>query len=317
MGNLATYLQQAFRAKQPHGWICQREARLLSPQLANLLGFSPRADVLLIREDGTRRLWIEFEIRRADPVANHAKFATTHLFQPQTEIDVFLSMISPGVDRGRHNLAANMIWVMRHIGMEAYQTVLLPHTSREEIKRLNLLSLDGIIQEAINVEPEIERALIVSQSLAQTGTMNIHFVANLMEVIINLNQWNLDLSTESGQQLWGKRTVTYFVYDPRSRLFAPSKTCAYVTIPRPVTQTNAIIGSIMTVQNYVQIDSTEPIFDGGRAVNHLTKNLAMTRLTAAERPDLRDLFNTWFWRHDANINVHANGPIFLVPPDWA
>jgi hypothetical protein len=28
-------------------------------------------------------LWIEFEVSRADPVANHAKFATAHLFQPQ------------------------------------------------------------------------------------------------------------------------------------------------------------------------------------------------------------------------------------------
>lgn len=313
MGNLATYLQQEFRANQPPGWNCQLEARLLSPQLENLLGFSPRADVLLTRQDGTRRLWIEFEIRRADPVANHAKFATTQLFQPQTEVDVFLSMISPGVDRGRHNLAANMIWVMRHIGMEAYQTVLLPHRSREEIKRLNLLSLDAIIRTAINVAPEIERALTVSQSLLQTDTMNIHFVANLMEVMLNLNQWNHDLATESGQQLWGKRTVTYFIYDPRSHQFAPSKACAYVAVSKPATQTN----SIMTVHNYIQIDSTEPIFDGARAVIHLTKNLAMVCVMASERPDVGALFNKWLSRHSNSINVHPKGPSFLIPPEWA
>ena len=35
------------------------------------------ADVLLERVDGSRRLWVEFEVSRADPVANHAKFAFT------------------------------------------------------------------------------------------------------------------------------------------------------------------------------------------------------------------------------------------------
>jgi hypothetical protein len=36
----------------------------------------------VVAQYGSRRLWIEFEISRADPVANHAKFATAQLFQP-------------------------------------------------------------------------------------------------------------------------------------------------------------------------------------------------------------------------------------------
>lgn len=165
--NLTTCHQQAFIAKPPADWICRPEVRLLAPQLEKLLGFSPRADVLMQQADGSRRLWIEFEIGRADPVANHAKFATIQLFQPQTEVDVFVSMISPGVTRGRRDLAANMIGVIRHIGMEAYQIVLLPHTPRQEIKRLKHLAVDALSQQALNVQAEIARAPAVSQSLAK------------------------------------------------------------------------------------------------------------------------------------------------------
>ena len=148
-----------------------------------------------------------------------------------------------------------MIWVMRRVGMEAYQTVLLPHFSREEIKRLSTLSFSDIAKQSLNIKLEIERALTISQSLGQANTMNIHFVANLMEVMLNLNQWNHDLATEFGRQLWGKRTVTYFIYDPCSGQFAPSKSCSYVSVPHPTTVTHSIAGSIMTVQNYVQIDT--------------------------------------------------------------
>ena len=59
------------------------EARVLDSRFERLLGYAPQADVLLASNDGLHRLWIEFEVSRADPVANHAKFATAHLFQPQ------------------------------------------------------------------------------------------------------------------------------------------------------------------------------------------------------------------------------------------
>jgi hypothetical protein len=316
LGNLAAYLQREFSARRPLGWTYQREVRVLSPQLENVLGYSPRVDVLLEKEDGSRRLWIEFEISRADPVANHAKFATTQLFQPQTVPDVFLAMVSPHVDRGRNNLAANMIWVMRYIGMRAYQTVLLPHTSPLEIKRLNHLVRDCIAREVIDIESEIQRALTVSDSLLQTVAMDIHFVANLMEVMLNLNQWNHEVMTESGQRPWGKRTVTYFVCDLRSRQFAPSKFCAYVSIPALSSRAAPIAGSAMTVQNYVQIEKADPIFDGQRAVHHLIKNLAMVRVEPDERPDILPLFNRWLAQHNDSINVHPAGPVFFMPPEW-
>jgi hypothetical protein len=126
MGNLAYYLQREFVRQVPSEWVGQCEQHILSENLEAILGYQPRADVVLQRRDGSRRLWIEFEVSRADPVANHAKFATAHLFQPQLNSDIFISMISSHVARGRRNLAANTILLMRNIGMSAFQTVLLP-----------------------------------------------------------------------------------------------------------------------------------------------------------------------------------------------
>src|SRR4051812_34853493 len=116
MGALTSYLQREFACRCPTGWTCRHETRLLSPDLEQVLGYSPRADILLEREDQSQRLWIEFEVSRADPVANHAKFATAHLFEPQSPANVFVAMVSSHVARGRRNLAANTIALMRRLG---------------------------------------------------------------------------------------------------------------------------------------------------------------------------------------------------------
>lgn len=137
MGSLTRFLQDRFAAACPAGWSCRPEVDVLDERWQRALGYSARADVVLTREDGERRLWIEFEVSRADPVANHAKFATSHLFQPQPRTDTFIAMISSHVTRGRRNLAANTILLMRRIGMRAFQTMLLPRYSPDEIKRLN------------------------------------------------------------------------------------------------------------------------------------------------------------------------------------
>ena len=128
----------------------------------SILGYSARADVLLTRDDGTRRIWIEFEVSRADPVANHAKFATSHLFEPQPKTDTFVAMVSSHVTRGRRNLAANTILLMRRIGMRAFQTVLLPSISPADIKRLNHLSIAELLTKSIDTDSEIARAMLIS-----------------------------------------------------------------------------------------------------------------------------------------------------------
>jgi len=72
--------------------------------------FRPRADVLLERLDGTRRLWVEFEVSRADPAANHMKFAAAHLHAPQRPADAFLSMTSSHVATAGRTSAQAQCW---------------------------------------------------------------------------------------------------------------------------------------------------------------------------------------------------------------
>jgi hypothetical protein len=119
---------------------------LLPTELTQLLGYDPRADVVLTNTVNRSRIWIEFEVSRADPVANHAKFATTTLFNPQSPADHFVSMVSPHIDRGRRNLAAATIRLMRRIGMSAFQTTLLPLTPPNEVKRLNHLPVEQLFR---------------------------------------------------------------------------------------------------------------------------------------------------------------------------
>ena len=315
MGQLAPYLQQQFQTHCPPGWRAQAEVPLLSDTLRQLLGYAPQVDVLLAHEDGSR-LWIEFEISRADPVANHAKFATAHLFQPQPQTDVFLSMVTSHVTRGRRNLAANTIWLMRYAGLRAYQTPLLPHLAPLEIKRLNHLNPGALAREHLDVKAEIQRAFAISKVLAQIDVTTIHFVANHMELMLNLHQWNEELLTEPGRLLWGRRTVTYFVFDPVSQRFAPAKFCAYVANPNTVALNLPISGATMTLSRYTQIDHDEPIFDGQRAHRHLTSNLAMILANAQQQPDLLAQFEVWRQQYETAINVHPAGPKFLVPPAW-
>lgn len=83
MGTLTPFLQHEFRRLCPAGWQCSHEVDLIPPALAAELGYTARADVLLEQSDPHRRIWVEFEVSRADPVANRAKFATSHLFDPR------------------------------------------------------------------------------------------------------------------------------------------------------------------------------------------------------------------------------------------
>jgi hypothetical protein len=275
---------------------------------------------MLERNDGSRRLWIEFEVSRADPVANHAKFATAHLFRNQLAIDSFVAMVSPHVDRGRRNLASNAISMMRLIGMNAFQTVLFPSLTASEVKRLNHLDRQSLQLEKLSVIDEIGRALSVSEPIITTSEKRIHLVGDLLEVLLNLRRWNQDVSTPLGRSLWKKRTVTYFVFDSRSADFAPSKFCAYVAVPSvnhpKLSQQQPSFRSEMTIDLYVTLDGTDSRFDGQRAWTHLTSNLAMVAQSSESAPDLLTLFNQWLARNSSIITVHPSGPVFLVPPKW-
>jgi hypothetical protein len=316
MGLLANYLQEAFIAQPPSGWTCQREMRVLSSDFEQLLGYSPRADVCLEAANASRRIWIEFEISRADPVANHAKFATAHLFKPFETLDTFVSMVSSHVARGRRNLASNTVHLLRHVGISAFQTVLLPDIEPAEIKRLNHLSLDSLRSSKLDVSRELNRVFQIVEPVIEDDRHRIHFASELFDVIRNLHRWNSEVIATDGAELWKRRTVTYFVFDPVSKLFAPSKFCAY-SIPvrlSPIGTTSE--SGLMDMQTYCTLDETDRRFDGNRARTHLMTNLGMNLTAVDNSPEIGLAFNSWLSERAASITVHPSGAKFLVPPTW-
>src|SRR4051794_15587467 len=66
---------------------------------------------------------------------------------------------------------------------------------------------------------------------------------------------------------------------------------------------------------YVQLDESEPRFDGNVAQRHLTKRLGMLPKTPAEDPETAELFQQWLNRVADLIIVASRGPVFLLPPD--
>jgi hypothetical protein len=321
-GNLATFLQNEFPKYMPYGWNCQSEAHVLPKEFVNILGYSSRVDLLLGNETSTKKLWIEFEVSRADPVANHAKFATSHLFQPQEPDHIFVSMISSHVTRGRRNLAANSISLMREVGMNAFQTALLPQVSPAEIKRINHLSQNEIALESLNIKAEIERIFSISESVIELEDKNLHFAGDFLDVFLNLRQWNQELTQdEVAKEKWGQRTITYFVFDPYSKQFAPSKFCAYSGIWRKTAQDPEVkdlgFGKyVMTVDFYVTLDGVYSRFDGRRARMHLTKGLGMTAIHLSDMEKLEMRFDQWLRNFEDSIRIHPRGPIILIPPAW-
>lgn len=320
MGALTGFLQREFARLCPNDWTVRPEGNLLPDHLANLLGYSARADVVLEKRVGGARLWIEFEVSRADPVANHAKFATSHLFQAQLPRDRFLAMVSPHVTRGRRNLASNTIALMRLVGMKAYQTVLFPHLDPWEVQRLNQLTATALESEGVAVAPEIERAFAVTEPVISMTDHDVLPVGELLGVFLNLRQWNRDMADEGAKRLWGARTVTYFVFDPKSGHFAPSKFCAYAAVPTQTGpsaqgQGHSALGT-MTVAFYVSVNDGSHLLDGNKAQRHLTTGLQMRSVKVGEMPEVDALFEAWRTRHADTINVHPDGPVFLLPPLW-
>lgn len=318
---LALYLKQEFTRYSSTEWECYAEERVLSLELEQVLGYKPHVDLMMKKRDSSKRLWIEFEVSRADPVANHIKFATAHLFDPQRETDIFISMISSHIARGRRNLGASAILLMRHIGMRAFQTVLLPELSPQEIKRLNHVnSLGELEQKKLNIGQEIERVFNISETILKISNKNIHFASNILDVIFNLQKWNPEIKELENKKLWGKRTITYFVFDPSSKNFAPSKFCAYVAIPTiTLSQPLALPyqhKTEMAISLYSTLDGTDSRFDGRRARLHLTKSLAMISHTLNNNKKIEKAFIDWLNQHQDCISVHPNGAKVLLPPRW-
>lgn len=319
MPSLTRYLQEEFPKYISPEWTCKNERKFLSENLEKYLGYSPRADILLERTDLSRRIWVEFEISRADPVANHAKFATAHLFQPQGDRDTFVSMASSHIATGRRNLAENTILLMRHIGMDAFHLILFPMYSANEIRDLNRSPIERVRQCQIHVELEIARIINVVDPVFSDGLSNrIHFVGDLTEVRRNVNRWNQDIRLRACKEVWGKRTITYFVYDSKTSSFAPSKFCAYMPVlsRKSELQPISFAKPEMSIEIYQGIERNEKIFDGKKARDHLNRCLCMNYKVPLEDTQITSEFESWLTQNADTIRVHPNGPIFLIFPQW-
>jgi hypothetical protein len=315
MGQLTNYLQEQFRAHCPSGWDCRPEARLLNEGLASILGYAPRADVLFVNQLQERRLWIEFEVSRADPVANHVKFATSHLFQPQGHEDFFVAMVSRHVERGRRNLAANTIHLMRMLGMNAVQTVLLPGYGGMEIQHMNHQSREALRVQGPDVMPEIERVFAVTTPQASSGNHRVYFAGELIDVLLNARTWNSEVRSSQGRSLWGRRRVRYFVFVPYSGEFAPSKFCAFLPAPPAGSQNPTAVPWRMGLNTYAALDESESRFDGHLAHNHLTRRLGMVTRKLEESTVIAQAFHRWLSAVTDLIVIDRLGPLIICPPD--
>ena len=312
MGHLADYLQEEFEKLCPTGWHFHKEYFLVQPEVSKLLGFSPRVDLCFQKHDSSKKLWVELEISRADPAANQMKFAASHLFVPFTSSDLFISMVSSHVARGRRNLGAQAVLTLRRLGIRAQQTPLLPNIKRSDIKRINHLPLEKIRMECLEVDLELERIFAVAEPLME-GMNGVLFLAgNQMEVRLNLLRWNQDMNCDEGRSLWGKRTITYFVFDPQNGLFAPSKFCAYIFMDRANEQPkNGLWPGGMNLSEYVEIPPNIPVFDGNKAWRHLVDRLGMKKISIDKDTKLKRRFEKWLAGFKESVIVHPKGPSFI------
>ena len=124
--HLAETLQRRWVEQPPAGWVASREPAGIGPAEARLLGYQPKADLLLREADSGKRVWIELEISRADPAANPVKFGSAHLLSPLPPEDAFVSLVSRDIAGGRANLTAHAVWLLRTGGLRAFQMPLLP-----------------------------------------------------------------------------------------------------------------------------------------------------------------------------------------------
>jgi hypothetical protein len=311
MPSLARVLQDGFSRALAGKWTIQPEAQVRLPdKLHNRLGFTPQVDVLMERADG-RRLWVELEISRADPVANQAKFATVHLFKPFDRTNTFVSMVSPHVARGRRNLCSDAVELMRRVGIDAYQTVLLPHLGAEEVKRLNHLPYERLRACAPDVRPELDRLFkVVEPFLPQH---RIHYAPDIFDVMLNIDAWNSEILTAAGMHAWGRRTIEFFAFDRSSSAFAPSKFCAFVPVTLGAGQDSC--PRTMSIGTYAGLDESESRFDGHVARRHLVERLGLL-LKRGEEPSLDARFDSWLREFGVGIGLNSRGPKYIVPPKW-
>jgi|688.fasta_scaffold85840_2 hypothetical protein len=306
---VAAELQRRWIANPPEGWTAEKELDLLSKDERELLGYRPLVDIVLTNLKSRRRLWIELEISRADPVANHAKFASAHLMHPVSHEDAFVSLVSNHVTRGRANLAAHTIHLMRAGGIRAFQMPLLKDFAGVQISRINQgkIPLSGL------PTPDLREVIELTEPVTCDHETEIYYTTNCLEVILNVRQWNMDAQTGNGRNRWGNRRVKYLVFDRRTGMFAPSKFCAYSRIRKPMaTPGKNTFNPSMTIDAYSRIPHDHGIFDGQKAWKQLSKiGFHKLRVEDASR-NIREMLAAWVGANSNLVTINLNQCEILI-----
>jgi hypothetical protein len=307
--HLAEALQHRWVERPPAGWTASREVALLDRAEARVLGYQPKADLMLQHQESSRRVWIELEISRADPVANPVKFGSAHLLKPLPPSDSFVSLVSRDITIGRANLTAHAVWLLRSSGLRAFQMPLLPELDGKAIKLLNQGKRD--LNELPS--PDLAELLEATQPVAAADGAGIYRVTNRLEVFLNIHQWNKDIADSQSRAAWGRRRVRYFVHDPRSHLFAPSKFAAYTRIPEADgCEEPPPFNPAMTVRYYSRIPHDAPIFDGRKAWQRIA-SLGFRVLSAKDcQSTIQRHFKAWLTMHSSSIHANFDEAAILV-----
>jgi len=309
MGELARYLAEQFERHERPGWTARREQPLISSTLAKRLGFAPHVDVLFEGPDG-RRVAVEFEVSRADPVANQVKFLIALDAGALHPDDVIVSMVSSHVTRGRRAIAAAFAGHLRALGVSAFQSSLLPFIDPAQIRDLNQSTRATLDRRGVPVRDELERVFSIVEPRGDSEHHRIHFVGDVTDVLANLWAFNDNLRTEEGI-LWRRRQVQFFVVDPATGLFAPTKFCAFLPALRlggPTTPPT------MTFRIYSSLGEQDSRFDGNVARRHLERRLAFN-IVPLDDSHFRGAFEAW--HQQTNDQITLRKPvILLLPPDW-
>lgn len=306
---IADTLQRRWVDEPPAGWTASREVGVISAVEARMLGYQPKADLMLQNTSTSQRVWIELEISRADPAANHVKFGSAHLMNPLPAGDAFVSLVSRHVTLGRSNLAAHAVWLLRASGLRAFQMPLLPQLDATTIKQLNQgsLSLDRI------PTPDLGEILLATVPDGSSEGSGIYRVTNRLEVILNIHQWNKDMVSEDTRAAWGRRRVRYFVHDRSSHLFAPSKFAAYTRIPKvPSSDEPLPYNPAMTVRAYSKVPHDTPIFDGRKAWQRIS-SLGFQVTKARDCPSrIQEHFRSWLAIHENALHCSLDEAEILI-----
>ena len=171
---------------------------------------------------------------------------------------------------------------------------------------------------ALDTQSELDRALRVSDAEITDGGHRIHKVDNRFAVAVNVRQWNAELLDPKLATVWGRRRVSYFVYDQASRLFAPSKFCAFVPTVKTASAANlpALLEGRpagMTMPIYASLGEGDKRFDGAIAWKHLHQVLGydLWDLSSAGH-GIKAEFERWRAQSADVLDIRA--PKLLLPP---